>query len=58
MNRSGLVAGMLLRALGFESVAAIELIRRHRPGALSNLTFVRLVEDWQCPAPAGPVAVG
>jgi hypothetical protein len=39
MNRSGLMSGLLLRALGFEGEAAVSRIKERRPGALSNLTF-------------------
>jgi hypothetical protein len=55
MNRSGLVVGLLLRALGEEPERALTLIRELRPGALSNETFAGLVERWSCPAgePAG-----
>jgi hypothetical protein len=49
MNRSGLVAGLLLRALGEEPQQALSLIREVRPGALSNETFAGLVERWVCP---------
>jgi hypothetical protein len=43
MNRSGLVAGLLLCELGLTGEAAVERIVSARPGALSNLTFRRLV---------------
>lgn len=43
MNRSGLITGLLLQALGLTPAAAIERIRSHRPGALSNHTFERLL---------------
>src|SRR5207249_2645544 len=49
MNRSGLMAGLLLRALGEEPDAVVRLIRRFRPGSLSNQTFVALIEGWQPP---------
>lgn len=39
MNRSGLVTGLVLRALGIDGAEAIERIRAARPGALSNLHF-------------------
>lgn len=45
LNRSGLVTGLILRALGLsaeESVAAIAT----RPGALNNLTFAALVHSF------------
>ena len=44
MNRSGLAAGLVLRALGVEGDEAVRLIRLARPGALSNDTFRRIVE--------------
>lgn len=43
MNRSGLVTGLLLQELGLPPADAIGRIRRHRPGALSNHTFERLL---------------
>lgn len=43
MNRSGLVTGLLLRALGIEGREAIDRIRLARPGALSNQHFHNLV---------------
>lgn len=46
MNRSGLLAGLVLRALGEDGEAAVACIRRLRPGALSNLTFTALIRDW------------
>lgn len=44
-NRSGLVAGRILRALGLPGEQAVSDIRGRRPGALNNQTFVRLVEQ-------------
>ncbi len=44
-NRSGLVAGRILRELGLRPSVAIELLESHRPGALSNAAFRRLVEE-------------
>jgi hypothetical protein len=49
MNRSGLLTGLLLRALGEAAGVAIDLVRAARPGALSNQTFTRLIADWACP---------
>ncbi len=49
MNRSGLLTGLLLRALGEQAVESVDLIRRLRPGALSNQTFVSLIENWSEP---------
>ncbi len=43
MNRSGLVAGMLLRALGMPGDEAVRRITSRRPGALSNLAFRGIV---------------
>lgn len=43
MNRSGLVAGLLLREFGVGGDEAVERICRARPGALSNHVFRRLV---------------
>ena len=43
MNRSGLAAGLLLRAFGIEGPEAVRLIRLARPGALSNDTFRGIV---------------
>lgn len=43
MNRSGLLTGLLLRRLGLAPEAAIERIRRARPGALSNESFRRFI---------------
>jgi protein-tyrosine phosphatase len=39
-NRSGLIAGMILKALGVPGVAAVARIRDRRPGALFNDRFV------------------
>ena len=45
MNRSGLVAGLLLRRAGLRAEEALSLIRTARPGALSNQAFVRLLAE-------------
>jgi hypothetical protein len=45
MNRSGLVTGLILRALGVPAERAVEAIVT-RPGALTNHTFARLVRAW------------
>lgn len=45
LNRSGLVAGLVLRGLGMPGEQAVVLIQRHRAGALNNLTFARLVRE-------------
>jgi hypothetical protein len=44
MNRSGLVAGLVLRELGVTGAGAVSRILAARPGALSNQAFRRLVE--------------
>ena len=44
MNRSGLAAALVLRALGVEGGEAIRLIRLARPGSLSNDTYRRIIE--------------
>jgi hypothetical protein len=49
-NRSGLIAGMILKALGVPGVAAVARIRERRPGALFNDRFadyLRLEEAGQ-----------
>jgi dual specificity protein phosphatase-like protein len=38
-NRSGLIAGLILKALGVPGAAAVERIRERRPGALFNDRF-------------------
>lgn len=43
MNRSGLIAGMLLRELGMPGPQTVELIREKRPGSLSNVSFRRIL---------------
>lgn len=45
MNRSGLVMGRILRALGLTGDEALDVLRRHRPGAVNNLTFARLIRE-------------
>ena len=52
LNRSGLVTGLLLRALGASTEAAVGSVRLARPGALNNLTFGRLIAEWRCPLDA------
>jgi hypothetical protein len=44
MNRSGLVAGLILRELGVSGDAAIARIAAARPGALSNRAFRAILE--------------
>ncbi len=46
-NRSGLVAGLTLRELGFSGQEAIVAIRSKRPGALANLDFLDLVATYR-----------
>lgn len=43
MNRSGLVAGLVMRRLGLDGAATVERITAARPGALSNQAFRRIV---------------
>ena len=43
LNRSGLVAGRILRELGLAGEEALRTLTVHRPGAMNNLTFARLV---------------
>ena len=43
-NRSGLVAGLILKSLGFSGDAAVTRIRERRPGALYNDRFA----DYLC----------
>jgi hypothetical protein len=45
LNRSGLVVGRVLRALGLSGDEALRTLRAHRPGALANLAFERLMHD-------------
>jgi hypothetical protein len=42
-NRSALLGGRILRALGMPGEEAVRLIREHRPGAVANLAFERLI---------------
>lgn len=44
LNRSGLVTGLLLRALGLDAAEAAAAIAT-RPGALNNRTYARLVAE-------------
>lgn len=45
LNRSGLVTGRILRALGVPVEEAVAAVRAARPGALNNQTFERLVRE-------------
>jgi hypothetical protein len=47
MNRSGLVAGLMLRELGLGGEAAVERILSQRPGALSNVAFRTIVLEGE-----------
>ena len=42
-NRSGLVAGLILKSLGMPGSAAVTRIRERRPGALYNDRFAEYV---------------
>jgi protein-tyrosine phosphatase len=44
-NRSGLVAGLILKSLGFSGDAAVTRIRERRPGALYNDRFADYVSS-------------
>jgi hypothetical protein len=45
MNRSGLLTGLILRALGVSTEDALAAIAS-RPGALTNQTYLRLLHEW------------
>lgn len=45
LNRSALLAGRVLRMLDVPGEQTVELLRTHRPGALSNQTFVELIHS-------------
>jgi len=51
MNRSGLVTGLILRAIGVNVDDALASIAS-RPGALNNQTYVRLLRSFE-PPPRG-----
>ena len=54
MNRSGLLAGLLLREFGMSGDDAVTLIRSRRPGSLSNQAFERIIRHTKSgKAPAG-----
>lgn len=44
MNRSGLVTGLILRALGASAEESLTAVAT-RPGALNNLSFARLIRE-------------
>ena len=46
MNRSGLLAGLILRALGVSADDALTAIAS-RPGALTNRTYAELIRRWK-----------
>ena len=50
LNRSALVAGSILVAMGFEGKEAVQLIRSKRPGALFNPVFAQYLESLSGPA--------
>lgn len=50
LNRSALVAGLVLMIQGMTSTQAIERLRARRPGALFNEVFARYLQDL----PAAP----
>lgn len=45
LNRSALLAGRVLRLLDVPAEQTVELLRTHRPGALSNQAFVELIHS-------------
>jgi hypothetical protein len=49
-NRSGLIAGMILKALGVPGAAAVARIRDRRPGALFNDRFAGYLIAEEAPA--------
>lgn len=55
MNRSGLATGLLLRELGLDRVDAVALIRRSRPGALSNRAFESILGEAVIRGDAAPL---
>lgn len=46
INRSALIAALLLRARGWSGAEDIDTIRRARPGALTNPYFCDLIRHW------------
>jgi hypothetical protein len=46
MNRSNLVAGLVLRHLGMPGPDTVRHLQRHRPGALGNDAYRRLIEAF------------
>jgi protein-tyrosine phosphatase len=50
LNRSPLVAGLALVAMGLSPGDAVELIRRRRPGALYNEHFLQYLLAQQAPS--------
>lgn len=45
LNRSALVAGLILTYLGMNGAAAVDLLRQKRPGALFNDTFAEYLSN-------------
>ena len=54
LNRSGLITGLLLRALGASAEDVLRGVRLARPGSLNNLTFGQLIAEWRCPQAGEP----
>ena len=46
LNRSALIAALVLRGRGWSPEVAIDAVRQARPGALSNPYFADLVGAW------------
>ena len=54
-SRSGMINALVVRQLkGCSGADAVDLVRKHRPGALGNQVFAAYVRDQ--PAPAAPAA--
>ncbi len=54
LNRSALVAGLVLTCLGMKGADAVALLREKRPGALFNDNFADYLADLP-PHPSAPV---
>lgn len=50
MNRSTLLTGLVLRHLGLPGPETVHLLQKHRPGALANDAFRRIVEEFEVAA--------
>lgn len=46
-NRSGLVVGLALRAMGFSGNDAVRMLLDKRPRALYNETFRTYIKEWE-----------